>query len=151
MPQWASVDDVLDFAIAEEEGAVQFYTRLAAQVNNPAVRDALKEFAQEEREHKEKLLAIKAGGRGFDSSTEKVADLKIGDYLVDVKPSPDMQYDDALVLAMKKEQAACKLYTDLAARADDEQVKAVLLALAQEESKHKLHFETQYDDMLSEN
>ena len=150
MQQWASVDDVLDFAIVEEEGAVQFYTRLAAEMDNSAMRDALQELAQEERGHKEKLLAIKAGG-GFDSSPEKVADLKIADYLVDVKPSPDMKYEDALVVAMKKEQAACKLYTDLAALAADESLKAVLLALAREEAKHKLRFETEYDDMLTEN
>lgn len=151
MTQRASVDDILDFAIAEEEGAVQFYTRLAARTDNPAIRQALLEFAREESAHKDKLIAIKAGGEGFGASAEKATDLKIADYLVDIKPSPDMRYDEALILAMKKEQAACRLYTDLAASADDEDLKGVLLALAREEAKHKLRFETEYDDMLTEN
>jgi len=152
MPQWASVDDILDFAIAEEQAAVQFYTRLADRTDNPAMREALQGFAQEERAHKDRLLAIRAGGAAdLHPAPEKIADLKIADYLVDVEPTPDMLYDDALVLAMKKEQAACTLYTDLAARTDEAALKDVFLALAQEEARHKLRFETEYDDMLTDN
>ena len=70
MQQRTSVDDVLDFAIAEEEGAVQFYTRLADTVENPSMREALLEFAAEEQAHKDKLLIVKAGGEGLREGEE---------------------------------------------------------------------------------
>ena len=53
---------------------------------------------------------------------------------------------------MKQEKAAFKLYTDLAVVAPDEDLRDLLLSLAQEEAKHKLRFEVEYDDqILTEN
>jgi rubrerythrin len=75
----------------------------------------------------------------------------MAEYAVDVAPGPDMNYQGALVLAMKKEKAAFRLYTDLAASADDDKMKATFLALAQEKARHKLRFEIEYDDRLAEN
>jgi rubrerythrin len=72
-------------------------------------------------------------------------DLDIADYLPDVKPSPDLDYLQALTLAMKGEKAAFRLYSDLAAKATDEAVRSILLSLAQEEANHKLRFEIEYD------
>ena len=51
-------------------------------------------------------------------------------------------------VAMKKEKAAFRLYTDLAASTDDADLKATLLLLAQEEAKHKLRFELEYDEQI---
>lgn len=150
MREWISVDDVLDFAIGEEEGAVAFYTKLAERAESPGMRKALLEFAQEEMVHKDRLVAVK-NGESFEPSGQSVQDLKISDYLVDVTPRPDMSFQDALILAMKKEKAAFRLYSDLAGVASDERVRNVFLALAQEEAKHKLRFELEYDDLLSEN
>ena len=61
MKTWSSVEEVLDFAIREEEVAEKFYTRLAEQVNNVAMRYVFEDFAREEKGHKKKLLAVKAG------------------------------------------------------------------------------------------
>jgi rubrerythrin len=96
-------------------------------------------------------LSIKEQGF-FVLPDAKVRDLKIADYLVDVKPSATMSYQDALILAMKKEKAAFRMYTKLAEKAENPDVKAVFLNLAQEESKHKLAFEVEYDEyILKEN
>ena len=150
MQQGRSIDEVLDFAIGEEKAAAEFYTRLADQSKTPGMRQILEGFAQEEMGHKAKLESIKAR-RTLRPTRQPVADLKIAEYMVDVAPSPDMNYQGALVLAMKKEKAAFRLYTDLAASADDDKVKATFLALAQEEARHKLRFEIEYDDRLAEN
>ena len=150
MQQWHSIDEILDFAIGEEKAAAEFYTRLADQSKTPGIRQVFEDFAQEEMGHKAKLESIKAGGI-LHPAGQPVADLKIAEYVVDVAPSPDMNYQGALVLAMKKEKAAFRLYTDLAASADDDQVKTTFLALAQEEARHKLRFEIEYDDRLAEN
>jgi rubrerythrin len=53
---------------------------------------------------------------------------------------------------MKKEKAAFRLYSDLAGLADDAQLRNTFLFLAQEEAKHKLRFEIEYDEnVLVEN
>jgi rubrerythrin len=49
---------------------------------------------------------------------------------------------------MKAEKAAFRLYHDLAATTDDANLRNVLLGLAQEEAKHKLRFEIEYDDVF---
>jgi rubrerythrin len=83
---------------------------------------------------------------------EKVLDLKIGDYLVDAEMNPEMDYQQALMVAMKKEKAAFRMYTALAGAADDKNARTLLQSLAQEEAKHKLRFEIEYDDeILKEN
>ncbi|HDQ72882.1 MAG TPA: rubrerythrin [Chloroflexi bacterium] len=147
---WDSVDEILDFAIKREEEAAAFYTNLAARVDKPWMQRVFEEFADEEKQHKAKLVAVKSGA-SFQPSKERVLDLKIADYLVSVTPTDDMSYQDALVVAMKKEKAAFKLYNDLASSTEDENVKTTFLALAQEEARHKLRFEVEYDDLLSDN
>jgi rubrerythrin len=63
-----------------------------------------------------------------------------------------MLYTDMLVVAMRKEKEAFKLYTDLAAAAKEENLRTIFLGLANEEAKHKLRFELEYDkELLSEN
>ncbi len=150
MKTWNSVEEVLDFAIKGEQEAVEFYTRLANQTANAAIRRVFEDFAREETGHKKKLLAVKEG-KTLQSAGKIVKDMKIADYTVDFEPNPNIDYQDALLLAMKKEKKAFKLYSDLAAAAENQDVKAVLLSLAQEEAKHKLRFEIEYDDSLTEN
>ena len=147
METFDSVDAILDFAIKEEENAAQFYTDLARRMEKPWMKKAFEDFALEEKQHKAKLLGVKQG-KQLDSAATKVTDLKMADYLVDIEPRDNMDYQDALILAMKKEKAAFKLYIDLAACAEDENLRQIFLELAQEEAKHKLRFEIEYDDMM---
>jgi rubrerythrin len=151
MTQWQSVDEVLDFAIEREQESADFYTDLAGKMERKYMREAFESFAREELAHKARVQAIK-DGKLLASSSKTVTDLKIGDYLVAEEPTTDMQYQDALILAMKKEKAAFRLYNDLAAATDDAGLRDTFLGLAQEEAKHKLRFEVEYDDhFLTEN
>ena len=149
MKQWRSVDEVLDFAISEEEAAAAFYSRLARETSNAAMRQAFEGFAREELGHKDKLKAVRLW-QCFPAENKPVPDLKIADYVTDVEPTPDMSYRDALTVAMKKEKAAYRLYTWLADRVQDAKLKAVFVSLAQEEAKHKLRFEIEYDDLMKD-
>jgi len=147
MNQWKTADEILDFAIGQEEQAHEFYTELAGRMDRPWMSKIFSDFAKEELGHKKKLLDVKAGKR-LAASEKKVIDLKIADYLVDVEPDANMDYQQALVLAMKKEKKAFKMYTDLAASTDDDGLEQTFLALAQEEAKHKLRFEIEYDSFI---
>ncbi|MBM3236916.1 rubrerythrin [Candidatus Poribacteria bacterium] len=146
MKEFGSVDELLDFAVKNEEEAFQFYTDLAGKSENPHMRQVFEELAREEVGHKAKLIGIKKG-KLLMPAKQKIIDLKIADYLVDVEPDPKkLDYQGALILAMKNEKAAFKLYTDLAETTDDEELAATLLAFAQEEAKHKLKLEIEYDE-----
>jgi rubrerythrin len=145
-------DKVLEFAIQKEEEAAQFYKSLAAKMTRPAMKEVFVGFSQEEMGHKAKLLAVKDGHQ-LVLSEKKITDLKIGDYLVEPEPAKgQMTYQDALIVAMKAEKAAYTLYNSLAWATDAPDLKKLFLMLAQEEAKHKLRFEIEYDEVvLSEN
>lgn len=147
----SSVAEILDLAISQEEYAARFYTHLASVAAGEHMKDVFLSFAREEEGHKAKLLQVKAGKQVL-CAEQRVADLKIGDYLVDVAASDQLDYQDSLILAMKVEKAAFRMYQELAAVTDDPALKEMLLGLAQEEAKHKLRFEIEYDDrFLKEN
>lgn len=150
MVSWMSSDEILEFAIEGEEEAIKFYTELAEKAVHSVMKRDFLLFANEERGHKAKLIAVKEGKK-FQPSNEKVLDLKISDYVVDVDLDKVESYEDALVVAMKKEKAAYKLYTKLSEMVETEDAKNLFNSLAQEEAKHKLRFEIAFDDLLKEN
>jgi rubrerythrin len=146
MERFESVEEVLEFAIAREMESQDFYMKLAERIENPVMQKVFENFASEELGHTMKLEAVKRGH--ILLGEEEVKSLDIADYVVDVEPRPDMDYAEALVVAMKKEKAAYRLYLDLAAAAEDEELTDMFLLLAQEEAKHKLRFEIEYDDIV---
>ena len=146
-----SADQILDFAIGKEEAAAAFYTELADKMEIKHMRDTFLSFAREEKGHRAKLQAVKEG-RELVLEKQAVMDLKLGEYLNEVEPTSNMTYQQALIVAMKAEKAAFKLYHDLAEKAKEPQLKALFMSLAQEEARHKLRFEIEYDDnILTEN
>jgi len=148
MQKFQSAHEILDFAIAEEAGAVAFYRELAGKMARETMRRVFEGFAQEEERHHAKLLAVKAGETPLIAERQ-ATDLKIGDYLIDIDPAVnpgEFDYQQALIIAMKKEKAAFKLYTRLAEETPDAAYRAIFLGLAQEEAKHKLRFELEYDE-----
>lgn len=152
--KFGSVREILEFAIQKEEEAHDFYLEWSGRMEKASMKKKLQDFANEELKHKEKLSAIKANKLQMQalSPEKKTIDLKIGDYLVDVDPSANLDYQGALILAMKEEKKAFKLYNDLAEMTQNENIRTLFLGLAQEEAKHKLKLETEYDDyILTEN
>jgi len=152
MEEFKTLQDILDYAIGEEEKAAALYADLAKRSRNREMAQVFTQFSKEEMGHKKKLQNIK-GSNKVVIPEEKVQDLKIGDYLVDIdKSRDDLNYQDALIVAMKEEKAAFKLYTNLAGKTDDPEARGIFLMLAQEEAKHKLRFEIEYDEnVLKEN
>jgi rubrerythrin len=49
---------------------------------------------------------------------------------------------------MKRERAAFNLYSDMAEKVQDSELKTVFVGLAKEEAKHKLFFESEYDERV---
>jgi len=141
------ITEILSFAIEKEEEAAEFYDQLAAKVSASEMRRVFHEFARDERSHRAKLERIRDGGR-LEPSTGRITDLKIADYLEDVEPGIDTNYQQALIIAMKREKRSYDLYSTLAEAVKDEALRQTFLALAQEEARHKLRLEAEYDDMV---
>lgn len=146
--QFGSVEAALDFAIGNEVEAHAFYLELAGRMDVPAMKQVFEEFAAEELGHKARLEAVKRGSRSLDAMSRRVQSLGLADYLVESPPKGDMTYAEALILAMKKEKAAYRLYLDLAGAAGTGELAELFRSLAAEEARHKLRFEIEYDDVV---
>lgn len=142
-----TVDEILDYAIDQEQQAADFYADLAERAETAGMKKILLDFSEEEKSHKQRLLAVKAGEHELTPEQE-VLDLKISDYLVEVEASENISYQDALIIAMKRERAAYELYSDMAAKVPESHLKEVIAGLAKEEAKHKLFFESEYDERV---
>ena len=142
-----TIDEVLDYAIDQEQQAADFYASLAERSEKAGMKKIFLDFAEEEIRHKERLIAVKTGERELTPEQE-VLDLKISDYLVEVDESPDISYQDALIVAMKRERAAFELYSDMAEKVPESKIKQLFIGLSKEEAKHKLFFESEYDERV---
>ena len=150
--EFKTLDDILDFAISKEEEAEQFYLSLCEEESLSGNRQTFKEFAQEEQKHVKLLQTLKAGGvvEGVEDYQFKwIKDIKRGDLVLDIEYQKGMNYRDILMLAIKREEKALKLYNDLQDRAETADSKNVFKILCQEEAKHKLALETMYDDYMA--
>lgn len=142
--------DILELAIAKEVEAYNFYLALADRVDTQQMRRTFEDLAKEELEHKAKLeLEVMKAGKTVAVEQKPLRPER--DYILSDDESPlDMDYKDMLLLGMEKEEAAFRTYVNLAASVQDEESREVLLAIAEEEVKHKLRFETEYDLLLKE-
>ncbi len=146
-----TLQEIIDYAILREEEAHTFYKQVAEMSDKEAIRELFLEYAKEELVHKAKLQKFDVSAIGT-VNTQEIANLKIAEHVEEIVPTADMSYQDALILGMQKEKDAYKLYMGLAGSTDNPAAKELFNVLAQEEAKHKLHFETQYDDyILKEN
>jgi hypothetical protein len=110
------------------------------------------EFAAEEKKHEKILLDFKSKGVTKslqDYQLKWITDIKRSNYLVDLDYEQGMPYNEILLLAMKREEKALKLYNDFLDQADSDESKKLFKVLCQEEAKHKLALETMYDDYMA--
>jgi rubrerythrin len=136
--------EVLEFAIEREQEAQRDYEAAAKTMKDAPMRDALLEMAAQERGHEKKLRALDVG-KFLATAKTPVPSLDIAEYVVAGEFHPGMNYPELLSLAMQREKAAYRLYTDLARITPDPEARELLKALAQEEARHKLAFEIEYD------
>jgi len=144
-------NEVINFAINGEEEAVKFYQKLQQRTKFKARKEMLKDLENMEMGHIVILENIRSKGMK-DVTVKKVINLNISEYVVDIVPYDNMTYQDILIIAMKKEEQAVNLYTDLAGNFPGTELETLFLKLAAEEIGHKLQFETLYDEhVLREN
>ncbi len=135
----------VDFAVAKEKEAEAFYKEWAGKVESPAVKAVFAELAATEHGHKEMLSRV-SPEEIVAVNTGDAEDIDLSDHLIDIEASEGMSVQEAMILAMKREEAAVALYERLAGFGGE--AKALFAALANEERKHKLQLETEYDEHI---
>ena len=148
MPLKNPVKSTLEFAISREVDAYHFYMALAERADSMEIKKVLEEFAQEELEHKEKLeLELLKMGQTLPTE-DNLPTPSAPPIPPNISPLLKINYKELLLMAMQKEEASFRTYVDLVPKMRDEDSREVLLAIAEEEVKHKLRFEMEYN-MLS--
>ena len=151
--KFENLEAIIDFAIDKEIEAAEFYEMASKEESFSGAKQMLSEFAHEERKHQSLLEKFKTGGIDSSISDYKlkwIKDIRRSDYLVDLDYQEGMPYNDLLLLAMKREEKALKLYNDLLKEVETDEAKKLFQMLCQEEAKHKLKLETLYDDYMAE-
>ncbi len=142
-------EDFIEFAIKREEEAIKAYGDIAGIAKTPGLKKLLLDLQEDERNHK-KLLQDITEEKAESLEIKEVDDLKISDYLAEEPPSPDMNFQDLLILAAKKEQKAVDLYSDLERKVSKKELKKLFEFLIQQEKAHKLKLEEEYEQHVLE-
>jgi rubrerythrin len=149
--------EILESAIKIEEESYALYTKAQGIAKLPSSKALLKELAEAELNHKEKLLAIMqhsasiywAGVSELGSETGEIEDLKIVDYVQDTTLSEDADYPALLVYAGKREKMTYEHYRSLADGPFGRyfpQAGELFSKLAEEELIHKNKIEREYSE-----
>ena len=139
--------EFMAFAIEKEVEAAEWYEEIKEMTENPHTKKMLDSMIAEERRHKEILERV-TEERVEGASIKTIPDLKISDYIVEAQLGTDAGYQDVLIAGMKREERSVKLYTEMAQKSGNSQLQKLFQVLAQEEAKHKLAFEKEYDEYV---
>ena len=148
MIKFGSMQEILTFAVNKEEASYLFYTDMARMAEDKTVSQLFEDFAKEELSHREQLqLEIMKMGKVV-STDDDWSDRTRAEYTVEGEFPEDFSYADVLKLAIAKESAAFKLYIDLLRITEDQEAIDMFTALAEEEVRHKIKFESAYETYM---
>jgi rubrerythrin len=145
---------LLEAAVRIEEQSYALYTTALGKATLPSAKVLLKELAQAEMAHKEKLLAImqdKADISQLGSPTGHVEDLKIVDFVEETTLSENANYPTLLLFAARREKDTYEHYRSLAAGPFAHyypKAGQLFCKLAEEELIHKNGLEREYDQYV---
>lgn len=144
-----TIDALLRFAISKEQASKQFYLDLSAQMTDTVARRIFQTIAGQEEKHEE-ALKLEMMKQGYTLSMQETDSAKSPDFdwqeRLELDPETiNMDYADALMVAIQKERAAFQLYAQLISMAQEPQMRQMLLELAEQEMRHVIQFEREYD------
>ena len=145
MGEMTTIGEILESAIEREAEAVEFYMAMAERVKNPAVQELFEDLVTEELEHKSRL-ELEVMKEGIVARTVGVLpETSLDTAAVDPdQVRSQMDYPEALDVAMQKERRSLRLYARLSGLVAEAVLSETLLSLAEEEAKHLVVLEEQY-------
>ncbi len=148
MRNFETIEDIIYFAIESEIQSVEFYNRLSEAAPEGDTKLLFLRLMEEEKGHIVRLqyLLDHQFENGFPGLSHSFSE---SDYLPHIIPSPDVDVAEGLIIAIQKEKAAIRLYTDLASEIKKHDLNQFFLLLASEEEKHYMKFENEHNAMLA--
>ncbi len=136
--------DIIKSAIAQEESSHAFYRRLADFMDHAETKETFLYLAKEEMEHKHFLQGcLTAEGCKLAGNPK---DVHLAELLEVPAIRTDMSPKEALIVAMKQEEAAQRFYKALAALQPPGESQDFLEKMARMELGHKAKLEYIYDN-----
>ena len=142
-----SIPEILNFSISKERASIQFYRDILLRLADPTTKSLFKVLIHKEQEHVAALqLEMEKLGHTVNVGKEESDPLFHWDERLETDDQTrTMSFVEALLLAIQKERAAFRLYATLLATVKDEELREVLLELAEEEMRHVLQLEREYE------
>jgi len=137
--------DVFDIMIEKEQDAVVFYTQMLDIAKFDAFKITIREFIKMEEKH----VAIIQGFKENGFKDRKIKDFKslgLSSGSAQVEPIDASSFEAILHQAVKREDAAYNLYTQLKYDMAGTEYEKIFALMAKEEAAHKYYFERLYDD-----
>lgn len=136
-----SAREVLEFAIQAEINANAFYMDAAQKISgNPELKIIFEDLAAEEAKHEMFLKNFLEGGTA-DFVMEEVEDYGVSETIERPELSTNMNFADAIALAVKNEEDAMAMYNRLAVSAPNAEDKKLFYELEKMEAQHKVRLE----------
>lgn len=149
MKQFKSIKEILEFAISREQESYQTYISLMELTKNPDLYHTLESFAKEELQHKANLeLELMKEGLAVDEYQE-TPEMNFSFENVDSNFHIDTNHQKILLASIQKEKASFRLYIKLAGYVKEPEFHETLLAMAEEEVKHKVILELKYENLMN--
>jgi rubrerythrin len=150
LEEW-TIEKALNVGIALEQGAIDLYTSTAEKVEDPGSRQLLLELGEDEKKHKKFFQealenperVVELGGLN-----SKIQDLKITDNLISEPLNENSRYQDILIFAAQSEQMAHDFYRSLSDKFEDHPLGGMWRRFAEEELRHKIRLEREYDEVI---
>lgn len=131
--------NIFDCAIKMEEDARVYYEQLAASSGTQELKNLFTMLAEAEQEHHDALVRLSAG---IDSPKVLFKALREADclfkpalarreHVAELKKAPD-----GYLMVIRQEQKSIERYEELAARIKDDEVRKIVLSIADEERRH---------------
>ena len=147
MLKFESIQDIIDFAIEEEQKSIDVFTELSQKSINYKLRLLLEQLIRDEIKHKEQLQNF---GQTLSSffNTELIGDFS---YFKDLnKPviSADMSVSEVLTLIIEAEEVMSNFYNKLGSYCTNPEYKKIFFQIAEEEKKHKMLYEYEFSELI---
>jgi rubrerythrin len=151
--------NAISIALKKEEDSYTFYKNAEKTVLFKPLKVLFRDLAKEEVKHKNILMKeakkLEGGAKKVDQMTKgpgKSKDYGLSKYLLPQNVKPNMGYQEALIVAMKREEKAVELFDYLKSITTDKKLKETFNTLYKWEIEHLRMLEEKYDeDILTEN
>ena len=134
---------IIDFAVENEVEAYEFYRDAALKIKDKHLKEVFEDLAKEELEHKRFLTEFLASDVE-EIKLDEFKDYKVSETIDKPKLSIEMNFAEAIALAIKNEEEAMFMYSNLAEACLDKSQMDLFLGLMKMEQLHKVKLEKIY-------